>query len=337
MVILIGVEEHWTLDAVDDALRSLPADRRDGSLALNEHGDTATRLADLGPGRLAAMDEQGVEVQVLSLAPPGTQGLSPGDAVPLSREANDRAAAAVAAAPTRLRAMATLPLADPAAAADELERGTALGLVGAMVYGRTGDVPLDDPRFEDLWGVAESLGQPVFIHPQVPPRAVRDASYSGIGDVADLALATFSWGWHLEAGTAALRLMASGALDRHPGLQLVLGHWGELLLFWHERADSLARIAGLQRSVTDYLRENVWITASGMLDPALLQHALAVTTTDRLLFSTDYPFQSPTREQIDALLAAFPDDASRDAFAAGNARNLFGIDGGPGTRRSDCC
>ena len=326
MVRLIGIEEHWMPHGVDRALRTLPPSRFDDSLVLNERGDTGARLADISAGRLAAMDEQGVDLQVLSLAPPATHGLDVADAVPLCRDANDQAAAAVAAEPDRLRAMATLPLADPAAAAGELERAVALGLVGMMVYGRTGNVALDDRRFDDLFAVAEALEQPVFIHPQLPPRAVRDASYSGTGvDVADLALATFAWGWHIEAGTAALRLMVRGTLDRYPRLQLVLGHWGELLLFWHERADSVARIAGLDRSITEYLRENVWITASGMLDPVLLRHALDVTTADRLLFSTDYPFQSPTRQQIADFLTAFPDQTARDAFAFGNAHTLFRV------------
>ncbi len=115
------------------------------------------------------MDRQGVDVQVLSLAPPGAQVPSAADAVALSRDANDRAADAVRAHPDRFRAMATLPLVDPVAAAAELERAVASGLTGVMVYGRVGDVMLDDPRYDDLWAVAERLRQPVFIHPQVPP------------------------------------------------------------------------------------------------------------------------------------------------------------------------
>ncbi|WP_153504961.1 amidohydrolase family protein [Cumulibacter manganitolerans] len=321
---LIGIEEHWTLGRVDRALRTAPGPV-DDSLVLNEQGDTAGRLAELGAGRIAAMGEQGVDMQVLSLAPPGTQGVTASDAIALSRDANDAAAAAVRAHPDRFRAMATLPLEAPAAAGAELERATGLGLTGAMVYGRVGELPLDDPRFDDIWAVAAHLHQPIFIHPQIPADAVRDTAYRGLGDTADLALSTFAWGWHLEAGTAALRLMARGVLDRHPDLQLVLGHWGELLLFWHQRADSLARIAGLDRSITEYLRQNVWITASGILDPALLQHTLAVTTADRILFSTDYPFQTPSRQEIDHFLAAFADDNARNAFASGNARTLFRI------------
>lgn len=323
---LVGIEEHWTFDGIDAALRAQPPGVRDGSLALNDHGGARGRLADVDAERIATMDAQGVALQVLSLAPPGAQGLSRADAAVLSREANDAAASVVSAHPDRFRAMATLPLADPASAAGELERASALGITGAMVYGRTGDILLDDPRFDDLWAVAARLRQPIFIHPQIPPTTVRAASYSGFGDIADLALATFGWGWHLEAGTAALRLMTRGVLDRHPDLQLVLGHWGELLLFWHQRADGLARAAGLERSITEYLQQNVWITASGMLDPAMLHHALAVTTPDRILFSTDYPFQLPTSDEIEVFLDALPDETARDAFASGNARTLFGID-----------
>ncbi|WP_197381775.1 amidohydrolase family protein [Mycolicibacterium mengxianglii] len=90
-------------------------------------------------------------------------------------------------------------------------------------------------------------------------------------------------------------------------------------------AGTLSPIAGLDRSITEYLQQNVWVTASGMLDPALLHHALAVTTPDRILFSTDYPFQSPTREELVTFLTNFADDESRIAFASGNAQQLFTI------------
>lgn len=323
MVRLVGIEEHWTLAGVDRAWRAQPAASGDDSLVLNEHGDAATRLADLGAGRREAMEAQGVDVQVLALAPPGTQGLPLRESVALSREANDVAAVTVAEQPDRYRAMATLPLGDPAAAAAELERAVSVGLTGAMVHGRAGEVLLDDPRLDDLWAVADRLQQPIFVHPQIPADAVRDATYRGLGDDADLAITTYGWGWHVEAGTAALRLMASGALDRHPGLRLVLGHWGELLAFWHERADGVARAARLDRTITEYLRGNVWLTASGMLDPAMLRHALSIVGPDRILFSTDYPFQRPSRADIEAFLLELPDEATREAFASGTALRLF--------------
>jgi predicted TIM-barrel fold metal-dependent hydrolase len=214
-------------------------------------------------------------------------------------------------------------MADPSAAAAELERAAGLGFVGTMVYGRTGDAPLDDPRYDELFSVVAALGQPIFIHPQIPSRAIREAAYSGISPTTDLGLATFGWGWHLEAALAALRLIVSGTLDRHPELQLILGHWGELLPFWSDRTDGLSRVSKLERTVSEYIRSNVYITSSGMLNPTLLRHALAVTTPDRLLFSTDYPFQRPSKTDIAQFLAEFPDDAAREKFVEGNARVLF--------------
>jgi predicted TIM-barrel fold metal-dependent hydrolase len=322
---LIAIEEHWTAPQLTRALASLPPEDQDDSLLFNG-GDKLARLEDLGESRIAAMDAQGIALSILGLAPPATGPLRAADATALCRELNDVAAAAVKRHPTRLRALSTLPMADPRAVAAELERAAGLCAVGAMVYGRTGEIPLDDPRYDDLFAAAAALGQPLFIHPQIPTRALRSASYSGLGAMTDLALATFAWGWHLEAGLAALRLIARGTFDRHPQLQIILGHWGELLLFWLDRANSLTRIAGLRRSVSDYVRCNVYITASGMLNPALLRHAGAVTTSDRLIFSTDYPFQQPTGAAIAAFLEEFATDAERNAFAYGNARHLFRLD-----------
>ncbi|WP_041832597.1 amidohydrolase family protein [Actinoplanes sp. N902-109] len=316
---LIAIEEHWTLPQLAAALH-------DESLAFNDLGDNRQRLEDLGTGRIATMDEQGIDVAVLALTPPGTQPLPGAEAVRLSRAANDFAAKTVAAHPARFRALSTLPMSAPEQVPAELERAAGLGHVGTMVYGRSGDILLDDPVYDDFFATAARLRQPVFLHPQLPSDAVRDASYRGFDRITDLALATFGWGWHLDAATAALRLILRGTFDRHPDLQLVLGHWGEMLLFWLDRADSLSRVAGLQRKVSDYLRTNFFITASGMLNPALLQHALSVTTPDRLIFSTDYPFQRPARADIAAFLTHFATDADRDMFTSANAATLFGID-----------
>lgn len=317
---LIAIEEHWTTPALTAALRGL-----DDSLIFNEMGDHLARLHDIGDGRLAAMDEQGIDLAILSVTPPGTGPLPPAEALPLTRDLNDAAAEAARRHPDRLRALATLPMSEPAAVAGELERAAGLGLVGAMVYGRTGDTALDDPRYDDLFAAAAALGLPIFIHPQIPSNALRDAAYAGFDGPTSLALATFSWGWHIEAGLAALRIIARGTFDRHPNLQIVLGHWGELMPFWSSRTDSLHRIAGLDRKPSEYIRANVSITSSGMLNLTLLRHALEITTPDRLLFSTDYPFQHPEAAEIQDFLACFEDEEQRAAFAAGNARRLFGI------------
>jgi predicted TIM-barrel fold metal-dependent hydrolase len=323
---VIAIEEHWTTPQLAAALDALSEESRDDSLAFNEMGDNLARLEDIGDARIAAMDQQGIDMQIISLAPPATTPLAPADAVSLSRDMNDLAAAAVRRHPSRLRAMSTLPMADPAAVVVELERAAGLGFVGAMVYGRTGETALDDPCYYDLFAAAAALGQPIFIHPQSPTRTIRDAAYAGFDPMTSRALSTFGWGWHLETALAALRLILRGTFDRHPDLQIVLGHWGELLPFWSDRTDSVSRIAGLERKTSDYLRSNVFITSSGMFNPALLQHSLAVTTVDHLLFSTDYPFLQPTRPEIQQFLTEFDTDDDREKFTSGNARRLFGID-----------
>jgi uncharacterized protein len=325
-VTLIAIEEHWILPDLTSALSAIPPELRDESLAFNEMGDHQQRLEDLGAGRIATMDAQGIDVSILALTPPGTQSLPPKDAVHLSRAANDVAAAAVSSNPSRFRSLSTLPMSSPQDVAGELERAAGIGHVGTMVYGRSGDLFLDDPVYDDFFSAASELGQPVFIHPQLPSPAVRDASYRGFDPMTDLALATFGWGWHLDAATAALRVILRGTFDRHPDLQVVLGHWGEMLLFWLDRANSLSRIAGLQRSVSEYIRSNFFITTSGMLNPALLQHALSATSADRLIFSTDYPFQHPTREEITSFLGHFASDAERQMFSSANAAALYGLD-----------
>lgn len=321
---LIAIEEHWMPPGVTAALKSLA--RPDESLAFNDMGDHQQRLEDLDEGRIAAMDAQGIDIAILALTPPGTQPLAPDQARHLSSVANDTAIAAVDRHPRRLRALSTLPMSSPKHVVDELVRAKDLGHVGAMVYGRSGDRYLDDPEYDEFFAAAAEFGQPIFIHPQIPSAAARDASYRGLGDLIDLALSTFGWGWHLEAALAALRLILRGTFDRHPELQIVLGHWGEMLLFWLDRVDGLARVAGLQRSVSEYIRSNVHITASGMFNPALLHHVLSVTSVDRLMFSTDYPFQQPTRDEIDSFLGHFASDEDRHKFSVTNAATLYGLE-----------
>jgi len=145
---LIAIEEHWVTPGLTSALQALP--RPDESLAFNEMGDHRHRLEDLGEGRIAAMDAQGIDLSVLALTPPGTQPLSPEQARHLSRAANDTAIAAVDKNPTRFRALSTLPMSSPEHVVDELVRAKGLGHVGTMVYGRSGDRFLDDPAQDEI-------------------------------------------------------------------------------------------------------------------------------------------------------------------------------------------
>jgi uncharacterized protein len=322
---IIAIEEHWNSVSIRDALDRLQGAARDESVAFNTMGDNQPRLEDIGQGRVEAMDAAGIDVSILSVVTPATQALPAADAVALAREANDEATDAVRARPARFRAFATLPTSDPQAAAAELERcATRLGHVGAMIHGRTGSCTLDDPVYDDLFATAARLHQPIFIHPQIASNELRDAAYRGLDPLVDLGLASFGWGWHMDAGLAALRLILRGTFDRYPELQLVLGHWGEMLLFWMDRVDSLSGIAKhLERRVSDYITTNIHITSSGMLQERLLRHALDFTSADQVMFSTDYPFHRPGAAAVGQFFDAIPDACDRAKIASGNAKALF--------------
>ena len=208
---IIAIEEHWNRAGIRDALDRLQNGARDESVAFNTMGDNQARLEDIGPGRVEAMDAAGIDVSILSVVTPATQALPAREAIALAREANDEVTDAVRAHPARFRAFATLPTSDPQAAAAELERcATQLGHVGAMIHGRTGPRTLDDPVYDDLFATAARLHQPIFIHPQIPSNELRDAAYRGLDPLIDLGLASFGWGWHMDAGLSALRLILRG-------------------------------------------------------------------------------------------------------------------------------
>ena len=321
---LVAIEEHILTRELREAWAAV-ADADDLTGAF-EAGDLGARLEDTGAGRIALMDEAGVDVQVLSLTTPGLHNLDAARSVELARRTNDLIADAVAARPDRFQGFAALPTPAPEAAAAELRRTVEeLGFKGAMLCGRTRDKPLDHPDFRPMFACAAELGVPLFIHPQVPPRVVREASYSGFSPQVDLAFASYGLGWHYEAGLQFVRLVLAGTFDRHPDLQIILGHWGEVVLFYLERLAALDRAAGLQRPFADYARRNLYVTASGMFSDDYLQRCVGIVGVDRILFSTDFPYQHRPGGGARRFLDRAPLDAEgREKFAHGNWERLTG-------------
>jgi predicted TIM-barrel fold metal-dependent hydrolase len=222
---LIAIEEHFLTREVREAWAAAPA-ADDPTQGLHL-GDIEARLDDLGEDRLRLMDETGVDVQVLSLTTPGLSNLAAHQSVALAQGTNDLIAATITGRPQRFQGFAALPTPASAEAARELRRAVCdLGLKGAMLCGRTREKNLDHADFWPLFECAAELGVPLFIHPQIPQRAVRDVYYAGFGDAVDLAFATYGLGWHYEAGIQFVRLALAGVFDRFPNLQIILGHWG---------------------------------------------------------------------------------------------------------------
>lgn len=283
-------------------------------------------LEDLGEERLQFMDETGLDVQVLSLTTPGLQNLDGPTSIALAQRSNHLVAAAVARHPERFQGFAALPTPAPHEAPRELERCVReLGLKGAMLHGRTRDKNLDHQDFWPLFERAEQLRVPLFIHPQIPQRAVQDALYSGFSGPVDLAFSTFGLGWHYEAGIQFVRLVLAGVFDRFPDLQIILGHWGEVVLFYLERLAALDRVAKLKRPVTVAMRQNLYVTASGMFSRGYPERTLEIVGIDRILFSTDFPYQYRPGQKARRFLEGLPlDDEAKRRFAHGNWERLVG-------------
>jgi len=316
----IALEEHfWT-----DELAAAPGT---GVLARADGAVLDGLLRDVGAARLADMDAAGIDVQVLSHVQPAAQGMPGADGAEAARRANDYLAATVASSGGRLAGFATLPTGSPADAAEELIRCvSSLGFVGGLINSTLGTngLFLDDPSFDVLLSRFEALDVPLYLHPTQPPAALRAVLYDGLAAPVAGALATNAWGWHAEAGLHALRLVASGTFERHPGLRLIIGHCGEMLPFMLARADQMLppQVTGLPESLSSYVHRNIWVTTSGMFSLPPVLCSIQVMGIDRVLFSVDYPFaaNSSGRELLDALPVSPADKAK---IAGGNAEHML--------------
>jgi len=325
---LIAVEEHFAAPGIKKATSSgewATRTRELGERGLRLGTGVIDQLDDLGDGRLAAMDEAGIDVQVLSQTQPGAEVLDPAEAVPLAREANDLLAEAIAQHPTRFSGFAVLPCSAPDVAAGELERAvTKLGLKGALINGRVGGRFLDERLFWPIFESAEHLDVPIYLHPGLPPKAVREASYDGLTPAVSHWLSIAAWGWHVDTGLHALRLIAAGVFDRFPKLQVIIGHMGEAIPFMLERTNITLtkQVTGLQREMKEYFTANFHVTTSGFFSYPPLLCLLLVVGSDRVMFAVDYPYSS-NQEGRRFLDGAPLSTADREKIAHANAERLL--------------
>ena len=291
------------------------------------------RLMDLGEGRIAEMDAHGIDVQVLSIVQPGLEHSDADDAIPVARGFNDRIAEAIAAHPERFAGFAALPTADPAASAAELARAVReLGFKGALINGRTRERFLDDEFFWPMFEAAEALDAPIYLHPMPPPQAVYDAYYAGFGDAVGFMLGAPAWGWHIEIGLHALRLILAGVFDRFPKLQLIIGHMGEVIPFMLARIDEVLRgrtaldpaSTRTELSIPEYFQRNFHITISGLFTDPPLRCAIDTLGIDKILFAVDHPFSDGANAVRFLEQAAISDD-EREQIAHTNAERLLNL------------
>ena len=324
----IALEEHWAIpETLQDSAGFVPGTYWD---------ELQNRLLDVQGRRLELMDEHGIETMILSLNAPAVQAIPDRRrAIEIAKRANDALAEECAKRPDRFRAFAALPLQDPDAAAQELQRCvTDLGFVGALVNGFSqddqhgnGQEPLyyDLPQYRPFWAEVARLDVPFYLHPRNP--LAQDAR---IYDNHPWLLGP-TWAFAQETAVHALRLMACGLFDDHPSLQIVIGHMGEGIPAMLWRMDNRNAWVDLpptypaKRRFVDYFTENFHITTSGNFRTQSLIDAILELGADRIMFSTDWPF-----ENIDHAAkwfdAASLSEADRTKIGRTNAVSLFGLD-----------
>ena len=297
----IATEEAWAPPSLLQTYRTMAAKKSiddPGFIALwnrlGSRGQLVERLGDIGERRIADMDASGIDVQILSLTSPGVQVFDAPTAVSIAADTNDQLAEAIRRYPARFAGLAAVAPQDPAAAVRELDRAVRkLGLKGAIINSHTRGEMLDDPKFWEIFEAAESMDVPIYIHPQAPPPAM-------IGPYVERGLEGALWGFGAETGLHVLAIIRSGALDRFPRLRLVVGHLGEALPFWLYRLDYMNKTArptirtgaaALERRISEYVKENVYITTSGMAWAPAITFVQSVVGVDRVMYAMDYPYQ----------------------------------------------
>jgi 2,3-dihydroxybenzoate decarboxylase len=291
------------------------------------------RLLDIQDRRLREMDAHGIEMMLLSLNAPAVQAIPDREkANEIARRSNDFMAEQIARQPKRFAGLAALPMQTPDLAARELNRCVwELGFRGALVNGFSQTADSDSGIYYDVksywpfWAEVEQLDVPFYLHPRNP--LAKDAAiYEG-----HRWLLGPSWAFGQETAVHALRLIGSGLFDAHPALNVVIGHMGEGLPYSMWRIDNHNKWMRVQnsypakRKIADYFRENFFITTSGNFRTQTLIDAMLEIGADRILFSTDWPF-----ENIDHASDWFDEapisEIDRQKIGRDNARALFKLE-----------
>ena len=286
----IALEEHF---AIPETIEGALIYDRDAASVL----DIPTRLLDMMEHRIRDMDDNGIDLTILSLNSPAIQEIcKPEEAAEVAKLANDRLAETIERNKSRFRGFAALPMQNTDMAIEEMKRAVCdLGMVGVLVNGYSqigspdNDVYLDHPMYRAFWEELEKLDVPFYLHPREPmPRnaGLLENKYWLHGA---------AWAFGVETSTHALRLLSSGIFDEFPRLKLLIGHLGEGLPFLVWRCDNMLkkRKRGMpaKRLMAEYMNDNVWVTTSGQFHTPPLLCTMLQMGADRILFSTDYPFE----------------------------------------------
>lgn len=326
---IITIEEHLSGAPIDRYLAKYSSEDAPYMSAAHIKGRPYEAdpelFGDLDKRRIEDMDKNGITMQILS-CPAKSQLLSENEAPPIVSETNDFIAETVKKHPDRYGAFALLPWSNAKESVKEVERVKALGFQGILLSGRASsdDKFLDDKKYLPILEACEAFDLPIYIHPGAPLKAVQKSYYGGLGNEVSARLSLHGWGWHNEAGIQVLRTILAGRFDEFPKLQLIAGHWGEMLPFFLSRIDQSMpqSVTKLSRTVTETFKQNVYVTPSGIFDYPQLKFCVEVLGADRIIHSVDCPFIS-NEGAVPFIENAPISEDEKELIAYKNAEKLF--------------
>lgn len=287
-------------------------------------------LLDLEGERIQIMDEAGVDMHLLSLTSPGVQMFDADTATNLAITANDRLAEVIKKNPKRFTGLASFAPQDPNGAAKEIDRVmNQLKLNGLIVNSHTNDKDgtpeyLDNRKYWPIFEAATACNAAIYIHPRNMPDPCSFMTR------ADVSLAGALWGFQMETGLHAMRLIVSGVFDQFPTLKVVLGHMGEGMPYWLYRMDYMYKSytgghGKLKKTPSQYVKDNILITTSGMFDHKVLKYCNEALGPDNIIFAIDYPYQQNSVEAANFMNSSPLSEADNEKIAHGNAEKIFHI------------
>ncbi len=292
-------------------------------------GSPLARMGDgagnnlLGPQRLQVMDQQGVDVQALTINGYWWYAADRDLARQIVRAQNEGLAAWVAAHPDRFVALASVALQHPDLAAEQLEDGVKrLGLRGASIGGHVNGEDLSLPKYDAFWAKAAELGVLVFMHPGGAANLIKEKALAGRGDLGNII------GNPLETTYFLSRLIFDGTLDKFPGLRVCGAHAGGYLPSYLGRTEAACVVrsdanCANKKKPSEYLKSQIVIDTMVFSEEGL-RHLVAEVGVGQIVYGTDVPFNWPVTVDL-VLDAPFLSDTDKEAILSGNLMKLLRI------------
>lgn len=277
----------------------------------------------LGPERLQLMDQQGVDIQALSINGYWWYAADLELARRIVHAQNEGLAKWVSAHPDRFVALASVALQHPELAAEQLEDGVKrLGLRGASIGGHVNGEDLSLPKYEPFWAKAAELGALVFMHPGGATNLIKEGALRGRGDLGNII------GNPLETTYFLSRLIFDGILDKFQTLRVCGAHAGGYLPSYLGRTEAACQVrsdanCANKKKPSEYFRSQIFIDTM-IFSPQGLRHLVAEVGTGQIVYGTDVPFNWPVTVDL-VLEAPFLDDAGKEAILSGNLKKLLRI------------